>query len=39
MIALASGGETCARFLAPDFVLLMLVQVGKGKAEAVGDPI
>ena len=39
MIALVSGGETCARFLAPDFVLSMLNQVGKGENEAVGDPI
>ena len=39
MIALVSGGETCARFLAPDFVLSMLSQVGKGQNEAAGDPI
>jgi hypothetical protein len=39
MIALVSGGQTCARFLAPDFVLSMLTQVGKGENEAVGDPI
>jgi hypothetical protein len=39
MIALVSGGETCARFLAPDFVLSMLTQVGKGENESVGDPI
>jgi hypothetical protein len=39
MIALVSGGETCARFLAPDFVLSMLTQVGKGENEAIGDPI
>ena len=39
MIALVSGGQTCARFLAPDFVLSMLSQVGKGENEAVGDPI
>ena len=39
MIALVSGGETCARFLAPDFVLSMLTQVGKGETEAAGDPI
>jgi hypothetical protein len=37
MVALVSGGEACARFLAPDFVLSMLTQVGKG--EAAGDPI
>jgi hypothetical protein len=39
MIALVSGAEACARFLAPDFVLSMLTQVGKGETEAVGDPI
>lgn len=39
MIALVSGAEACARFLAPDFVLSMLTQVGKGETEAAGDPI
>lgn len=39
MIALVSGGQTCARFLAPDFVLSMLNQVGKGENIAVGEPI
>ena len=39
MIALVSGNETCARFLAPGFVLSMLSQVGKGENVAVGDPI
>ncbi|HEY5204014.1 MAG TPA: hypothetical protein VIJ63_05390 [Roseiarcus sp.] len=39
MIALVSGGETCARFLAPDFILSMLSQVGKGESVAVGEPI
>jgi hypothetical protein len=39
MVAIVSGGEACARFLAPDFVLSMLVQVGKGETEAAGDPI
>jgi hypothetical protein len=39
MIALVSGGETCARFLAPDFVLSMLSQVGKGQNEVAGERI
>jgi hypothetical protein len=39
MIALVSGGETCARFLAPDFVLSMLSQVGKGQNEVAGKRI
>src|SRR5580700_5511011 len=30
MIALVDGGQTCARFLAPDFIQDMLVQVGEG---------
>jgi hypothetical protein len=39
MIALVSGGDTCARFLAPDFALSMRTQVGKGESVAAGDPI
>jgi hypothetical protein len=39
MIARISGKEACARFLAPDFVLSMLAQVGRGETEAAGDPI
>ena len=39
MIALVSGGEACAQFLAPDFVLSMLTAVGKGETEAAGEPI
>src|ERR1700727_1440091 len=34
MIALVSGGDTCAHFLAPDFVLSMRTQVGKGESVA-----
>jgi hypothetical protein len=39
MIALVTGDEACARFLAPDFVLSMLVQVGKGEVGMIGEPI
>jgi hypothetical protein len=39
MIALISGNQACARFLAPDFVLSMLAQVGRGENGAIGDPI
>jgi hypothetical protein len=39
MIALVAGDEACARFLAPDFVLSMLVQVGKGEVGMIGEPI
>jgi hypothetical protein len=36
MIALVGDGQSCARFLAPDFILSMLVQVGKGENGTVG---
>lgn len=39
MVALVDGVQACARFLAPDFVLSMLVQVGKGENGEIGDPI
>jgi hypothetical protein len=39
MIALVSNGESCARFLAPDFILSMLAAVGRGETGAVGDAI
>ena len=39
MIALVAGGQACARFLAPDFVLSMLVQVGRGEIGMIGEPI
>jgi hypothetical protein len=39
MIALVSDGQSCARFLAPDFVLSMLLQVGRGENGTVGQPI
>ena len=39
MIAIISGNQACARFLAPDFVLSMLAKVGKGENVVVGDPI
>lgn len=39
MIALVSDGKACARFLAPDFVLSMLVEVGKGEVGMIGQPI
>ena len=31
MVALVADGKACARFLAPDFILSMLAQVGKGQ--------
>jgi hypothetical protein len=39
MVALVSGGQACARFLAPDFILSMLAQVGKGENGMIGEPI
>lgn len=39
MIALISGDQACARFLAPDFVLSMLDKIGKGENGAPGEPI
>ena len=37
MIALVTDGKACARFLAPDFILSMLVQVGRGENGRVGE--
>jgi hypothetical protein len=39
MVALVSGGQSCARFLAPDFVMTMLNEIGKGESVAAGAPI
>jgi hypothetical protein len=39
MVALVADGRTCARFLAPDFILSMLVQVGNGENGMIGEPI
>jgi hypothetical protein len=38
MLALVSDGLACARFLAPDFLQAMLVQVGHGQAIHIGTP-
>jgi hypothetical protein len=39
MVALVADGKACARFLAPDFILSMLVQVGKGENGTIGEQI
>jgi hypothetical protein len=39
MVALVAEGRACARFLAPDFILSMLVQVGRGENGTIGEPI
>ena len=38
MVALVADGKACARFLAPDFILSMLAQVGKGQNGTLGEP-
>ena len=39
MLALVDGEQACARFLAPDFIQAMLIQVGEGQTEHVGTPV
>jgi hypothetical protein len=39
MVALVSGGQACARFLAPDFIKTMLAEVGQGMTVGVGTPL
>ena len=39
MVALVANGQSCARFLAPDFIKTMLIQVGRGVTVAAGTPI
>ena len=38
MLALVGDGQACARFLAPDFILAMLDEVGRGQAVPIGTP-
>ena len=38
MLALVADGQACARFLAPDFIQTMLVEVGQGKTVHIGTP-
>jgi hypothetical protein len=38
MLALVEGGEACARFLAPDFIQTMLIQIGLGETGHIGTP-
>ena len=37
MIAIADENQSCARFIAPDFVLSMLMKVGEGEIGKVGQ--
>jgi hypothetical protein len=39
MFALVADGQACARFLAPDFIQSMLIQVGKGMTVGLGTPL
>ena len=39
MVALIADGQACARFLAPDFIQTMLVQVGQGMIVGLGTPL
>jgi hypothetical protein len=39
MLALVANGQACARFLAPDFIKTMLIQVGKGMTVGLGTPV
>ena len=38
MLALVADGQACARFLAPDFIQTMLIQVGDGETGHIGTP-
>ena len=39
MVALVADGQACARFLAPDFIKTMLMEVGQGMTVGVGTPL
>lgn len=39
MLALVADGQACARFLAPDFITTMLMQVGQGMTVSLGTPL
>lgn len=39
MLAIVDGVQACARFLAPDFIQSMLIQVGEGQNEHLGVPV
>ena len=38
MLALVADDQACARFLAPDFIQAMLIQVGEGQVIHLGTP-
>jgi hypothetical protein len=39
MLAIVSGGEACARFIAPDFIQGMLTDIHDGRVQQVGTPV
>jgi hypothetical protein len=39
LVALVTDGQACARFLAPDFIKTMLIEVGQGMTVGVGTPL
>jgi hypothetical protein len=39
MVALVADGQACARFLAPDFIQAMVVEVGQGMTASLGTPL
>ena len=39
MVALIAQGQACARFLAPDFIQAMLIQVGRRVTVELGTPL
>ncbi len=39
MLALVADGQACARFLAPDFLQAMVIQVGEGRTTRIGTPV
>lgn len=39
MVAIVADDQACARFLAPDFIQSMLIQVGKGITIGLGTPL
>ena len=39
MLALVADGQACARFLAPDFIQAMLIQVGQRVTVGLGTPL
>jgi hypothetical protein len=39
MLALVADDQACARFLAPDFIQSMLIQVGKGMTVGLGTSL